>query len=309
MVNSDSHITLVRAPNPSPMTLSGTNSYLIDAGAGTAIVIDPGPAMREHVEALLAAARARKLNIDAIAITHGHPDHAPAAVQLARAMGARVYAHPASTVAHDIDLELGGELRVGNRALRVMDAPGHTFEHVVFYEPQAATLFTGDVILGEGTVVIAPPGGAMRPYQRTLERLAHEFPQARTIRGGHGPLVTDAQAKIAEYIAHRRDREAQLLEALSAGPANVVQLVERIYAQTRRELWPAAARQLMAYLEALRDEGRITETPLEQPLTTQEHAMLNPSWASLVDAELAEVLEAELGTSHHIERLNLYALI
>lgn len=305
---NDAHISLVRAPNPSPMTLSGTNSYLVDAGSGSAIVVDPGPAMDRHVDALLRAAHERELRIAAIAVTHGHPDHAPAAAALAAKTGAKVYAHPNSAVPRDADLSLGGELRVEQRALRVLDAPGHTMEHVVFYDPAARTLFTGDVILGEGTVVIAPPGGAMRPYQRTLERLAREFPDARTIRGGHGPLVTDAQAKIAEYIEHRQSRERELVAALELGPQTLVELVERVYAQTRRELWPAAARQLMAYLDALQEEGRVVAVPLERDLTAQEQALLNPAWASLVDADLAEVLEAELGTSHHIERLHRYAL-
>lgn len=307
-IADDAHITLVRAPNPSPMTLTGTNSYLLDCGAGAALVIDPGPPLERHVRALLDAAVRRQLSVAAIAITHGHPDHAPAAAQLSRATGAAIYAHPRSAVAHDRDLPLDGALRVGERDLHVMDAPGHTFDHVVFYDPTALTLFTGDVILGEGTVVIAPPGGAMRPYQRTLERLAREFPQARTIRGGHGPLVLDAQAKIAEYVAHRKWREAQLLDVLLHGPQTIPELVERIYADTQTTLWPAAARQLMAYLEALTEEGRVVASPVERPLTAPESAMLNPDWASLVEAELAIVIEAELGTAYRIERLDRYAL-
>lgn len=308
MVESDAHITLVRAPNPSPMTLTGTNAYLVDAGDATAIVIDPGPPIERHVQALVDAARERGLTISTIAITHGHPDHAPAAALLKRATGATIYAHPRSTVPRDQDLPLEGELRRGTRELKVVDAPGHTFDHVVFYEPEARTLFTGDTILGQGTVVIAPPGGAMRPYQRTLERLMHEFRDARTIRGGHGPLVRNASAKIAEYIEHRRARERELLDALARGPQTIPQLVHRIYATTSPQLWPAAARQLLAYLEALEQEGVVSATALEQPLSDEEQAMLNPAWASLVDAELAAVIEAELGTSHHIDRLYRYAL-
>lgn len=307
-LGQDAHISLVRAPNSSAMTLSGTNSYLVDCSQHMALVIDPGPPIERHVAALLEAAAQRGLRIVAIAFTHGHPDHAPAAVPLARASGATIYAHPASSTPHDRDLALGGKLRVGERALQVMDAPGHTFDHVVLYEPQARTLFTGDTILGEGTVVIAPPGGAMRPYQKTLERLAREFPDTRTIRGGHGPLVDDATAKIAEYIAHRKQREAQLLEALSAGPQTIPELVTRIYAGTNATLWPAAARQLMAYLDALQEEGRVIATPLDRSLTASESAMLNPSWASLVEPELAKVIEAELGSSYRIEALDSYRL-
>jgi len=308
-IADDAHITLVRAPNPSPMTLTGTNSYLLNCGAGEALVIDPGPALERHVRALLDAAARMQLAIRAIAITHGHPDHAPAAAALSRETGAAIYAHPQSAVPHDRDLSLGGSLRVGELELHAIDAPGHTFDHVVFFDPKSLTLFTGDVILGEGTVVIAPPGGAMRPYQRTLEHLARKFPQARAIRGGHGPLVTDAQAKIAEYIAHRQWREAQLLDALSHGPQTIPELVTRIYAGTQPALWPAAARQLLAHLQALTQEGRVVAMPIERPLTARESAMLNPDWASLVEAELAAVIEAELGSAYRIERLDRYALL
>ncbi|MGH7738178.1 MAG: MBL fold metallo-hydrolase [Candidatus Tyrphobacter sp.] len=309
MVEGDAHIALVRAPNPSPMTLEGTNSYLVDMGEGEALVVDPGPAMERHVDAIAAAARERALTIAAIAITHGHPDHAPAAAPLRAKTGALVYAHPDSKVPRDCDLALGGRLNLGNRTIQVVDAPGHTFDHVVLYEPSARTLFTGDTIVGRGTVIVAPPGGSMRSYRRTLENLARVFPQAKTIRGGHGPLVPDAQAKIAEYVRHRADREHQVIEALHGQPRTVVELVQRIYAQTQKELWPAAARQLLAHLQALEEGGRIAVLPPLRELSVDERAMLNPAWSSLVDAELAVVLEAELGTSHHIERLDRYALL
>src|SRR5579862_1739645 len=129
------------------MTLSGTNSYLIDGGAGGALIIDPGPWIDSHVEALLEAARSRDLTIEAIAITHGHPDHAPATQPLSRATGAPIHAHPNCSVPHDRDLPLEGVLQIGNVALQVMDAPGHTFDHVVFYLRQERALFTGDVVL------------------------------------------------------------------------------------------------------------------------------------------------------------------
>lgn len=306
---SDAHIALLRAPNPSPMTLDGTNSYLVDCGDGTALIVDPGPALERHARALAAAAQERGLRIGAVALTHGHPDHAPGAALLSALTGAVVYAHPASAAPHDRDLPLDADWRAGERTFSVMDAPGHTFDHVVLYEPQARTLFTGDVILGEGTVVIAPPGGAMRPYQRTLERLAREFPEARTIRGGHGPIVADAQAKIAEYIEHRRMREAQVLDALAREPHTIPELVDRIYAQTPARLRAAAARQLLAILDALRDEGRVGAERVTRPLTDAEDALLNPPWATLVDAELAAVIEAELGASHRIDALERYRLL
>lgn len=298
-------VTLVRAPNPSAMTLTGTNSYLVWSGSD-AVAIDPGPNIPRHVDALLERARTLGVSIRAIALTHGHPDHAPAAAPLAAAAGAPVYAHPLSDVARDGDLPLDGIFRVGEIALHVIDAPGHTFDHVVFYEPQERALFTGDVILGEGTVVIAPPGGAMRPYQHTLQRLAHEFPQARIIYGGHGERVDDAQAKIAEYIAHRQLRERELLEALSVAPQTIPELVLRIYGASRPILWPAMARQMLAYLIALEEEGRVTSEPVNAAMDEQEMAIMNPPWEQVVGHEQAEVIRAELGAMLHVERLHRY---
>ncbi|HVA33080.1 MAG TPA: MBL fold metallo-hydrolase [Candidatus Baltobacteraceae bacterium] len=301
-------VTLVRAPNPSAMTLDGTNSYIVDCGDGSALVIDPGPPIERHVEALLQTARHRHLTIAAIALTHGHPDHAPAAALLRAATGARVYAHPASSVAHDAALPLDDDWQLGTMALRVIDAPGHTFDHVVFYLPPERALFTGDVILGEGTVVIAPPHGAMRPYQRTLHRLADEFGEARTIYGGHGPVVNDARVKIAEYIAHREMRERELIAALAHGPQTIPQLVLRIYGADRPMLAPAMARQLLAHLMALQEEGRVDATRLDREMTPQEAWVLNPPLHDLVGQEQAAVIAAELGSDLHLHALYAYRL-
>jgi len=301
-------VTLVRAPNPSAMTLSGTNSYIVSHG-GDAVVIDPGPDIPRHIDAILDRARSLGVKVRAIALTHGHPDHAPGAAALAAAAGVPIYAHPNSDVVRDGDLPLDGVFEAGSVALRVIDAPGHTFDHVVFYEPHERALFTGDVILGEGTVVIAPPGGAMRPYQNTLRRLAGEFGEARVIYGGHGERVDDAQGKIAEYIAHRQLRERELLEALSAGPQTIPELVLRIYGATRPILWPAMARQMLAYLLALEGEGRVISVPLDTPMDAQEMAIMNPPWEQIVGHEQADVIRAELGAMLHVERLHRYTLL
>ena len=303
-----STIAVVRAPNPSAMTLDGTNTYVIDAGGGEALVIDPGPEIASHLDAIVANAEIRGLRITAIALTHGHPDHTPAAAPLKARTGATVYAHPHSDAPHDRDLPLEGRLTVGATPFAVIDAPGHTFEHVIFYDPREAALFTGDVILGEGTVVIAPPAGAMRPYLQTLARLRDEFPHAKTIYGGHGPRVDDARAKINEYIEHRELRQRELLQALASGSQTIPQLVERIYGETRRILWPAAARQMLAYLIPLIEDGVVEAEMLDRPLTTEETAILNPSWESIVGAEHAPLVEAELGSMLKLDRIYRYAM-
>jgi len=252
----ESRIALVRAPNPSPLTLTGTNSYVIDCGNGEAICIDPGPPIETHVEALLAHCEGIGCALTWIALTHGHPDHAPAAALLRERTDARIAAHEGS-VAHDRTLRDGDSIAAGDVALQVASSPGHSADHLVFYEPRERALFTGDTVLGEGYVLITPPDGDMRAYVQTLARLAREFAQARTIFGGHGEPVREPAAKLHEYIEHRRIRERQILDALKGAPKTVSQLVESIYAQTDRALWPAASQQVIAYLDALEREGRI----------------------------------------------------
>lgn len=301
-------VTVVRAPNPSPMTLQGTNSYLIECGEGAALVIDPGPAIETHIGAIVDAAEARNLTIRTILLTHGHPDHAMGAPSLVAATGAKLYAHPNCKVPHVEDLPLEETLRTGAVALRVIDAPGHTFDHAIFYLPEERALFTGDTILGEGTTVIAPPGGAMRPYQHTLQRLADEFGDASFLYGGHGPIITNPGATIADYIEHRQMREQQIVDALREEPQTIPALVRRIYTPQRQVLWPAMARQILAHLIALESEGRVVVRPLPRAMTAQERAMLNPRIEEIVGPDEAAVIVAELGTELRLESLNLYSL-
>jgi len=278
------------------MTLDGTNSYLIDAGRGCIVVIDPGPADPEHIAALQAAATTSAGDVAAILVTHGHPDHAPGAAKLHRASGAPVYAHPEARFAHDVACVDGEPIIVGDTTIGVEFAPGHARDHLVFSLAPDDVLFTGDVVIGRGTVVVAPPGGDMRQYQATLERLRARHAAAAAILGGHGERVDDPVAKLDEYIAHRKAREHALMEALAQlGTATVPQIVERVYVDVARLLWPAAARQVLAYLEALEDEGRVRAHRLERAPTEFEASLLHPDLSRIVNPSEAAVARAELG--------------
>jgi glyoxylase-like metal-dependent hydrolase (beta-lactamase superfamily II) len=295
MVTLSPRVSRLRAPNPSPMTLDGTNGYVVRVGDGALVAIDPGPLDDRQRDAFLAAARAPGASYVAILVTHGHPDHAPGAAPLAAATGAPVYAHPAAKFPHDRALADGERIVFEDAAIVALHAPGHARDHLVFVLEDEHALFAGDVVLGTGTVVVAPPGGEMRAYQRTLRRLRDEHGHARKLYGGHGPEVRDVRAKLDEYIAHRELRERQILAALAAGVETIPALVENIYAAVDKKLWPAAARQVLAYLIALQSEGRVGAEPIARPPTPQEAALLDPDLSKLGEGPEAAVIRAELG--------------
>ena len=297
------------------MTLDGTNTYLIDAGDGRAFVIDPGPAIPEHIEAICAEAADSEWKIGAIAVTHGHPDHAPGAALLAEKTGAPVYAHPQARFAHDFTVADWEHITLGDTSLRTIYAPGHARDHLVFWLEDEATLFTGDVVIGSGTVVIAPPGGDMRVYQATLDRLRRDFSNAKRIDGGHGESIEDPMAKLDEYIAHRRTREKEVMAALEAisvsepGGVTIPAIVTRVYRAIPHELWPAAARQVLAYLVALEREGRVKSTRLDRPPTEQEADILDPDLSRIVDPASRAVAAAELGIDRGVKQIDAYQLL
>jgi len=295
MVTLSPRVGRLRAPNPSPMTLDGTNGYVVRGGASALVAIDPGPLDDRQRDAFLAAARELGGTYAAILVTHGHPDHAPGAAPLAAATGAPVFAHPAARFPHDRTLADGERVTFGDAAFTVLHAPGHARDHLVFVLDEERALFAGDVVLGTGTVVVAPPGGEMRTYQRTLHRLREEYGDARALYGGHGPEVNGVRVKLDEYIAHREARERQIVDALRAGADTIPALVERVYRDTDRRLWPAAARQILAYLIALEAEGRVHTEAVDRAPTPQEAALLDPDLSKLGESAEADVIRAELG--------------
>lgn len=250
----------VLAPNPSLMTGAGTNSYIVTARGARCAVVDPGPNDAGHLQALVTAAEPYG-GIGAILVTHGHLDHQEGAASLRALTQAPVLAWSREGVAAaDRTLADGEELPLGGRVLRAIHTPGHRFDHLCFLLEDAAALFAGDLVAGEGTVVIIPPEGDLADYLTSLERLLR-LAGWRTILPGHGPPVADGPALLREYIEHRLLRERQILDGLAHGPATISELVAIIYADVDPRLHAAAGRSVAAHLLKLEREGRVRRAP------------------------------------------------
>ena len=240
------------APNPSPMTGDGTNTYLI--GDTDVAVIDPGPALAPHLDAIIAEVARRDGRIVALLVSHAHQDHLPAAYVLRERTGAPILAH-SNIPGLDRALADGEPIAVGSSELVAFETPGHASEHLCFWIESQRLLFSGDLIAGAGTVVLSDAPGSLSAYLSSLRRLA-ELGQS-TILPGHGPVVPDGLGRIEEYIAHRADRDRQILKALREGPLTVDTLVKRVYRETPPALHALATRNARAHLERLAESGEV----------------------------------------------------
>lgn len=257
MPQSERDFELVRAPNPGPMTLEGTNSYVV--GNDPAWVIDPGPDDPAHVVALEAAAQARG-GLGGVLLTHSHADHSAVVDVLGAPL---LWGRPSDAVEGSWSTEptnpANGSLPQGFEAI---PTPGHARDHTAFVRGDVC--YCGDLVLGTGSSIVPPArfGGSLSDYLDSLRRLRDR--DFALLAPGHGPLVTDPRAKIDEYLEHRAARERALAAALQAGERSRARLLELVWDDVPAVLRPAAAIAMQAHLEKLEAEGRISPGELAE---------------------------------------------
>jgi glyoxylase-like metal-dependent hydrolase (beta-lactamase superfamily II) len=256
----------VLARNPSPFTFTGTGTYIV--GHGKVAIIDPGPADPEHLDAVAAAVAGE--TVSHFLITHTHMDHSPGAGPLRTRLGGTI-AGCAPLVLRDDGpradagfdpgyapdhVMADGEAVAGpGWTLRAVHTPGHTSNHLCFALEEEGALFSGDHVMGWSTTVVAPPDGDMADYMASLAKLmgrsdVRYYPT-------HGAPVNEPQRLVKGMIAHRRQRETQILAQLAQGPRAIPAMVEQMYAAIDRRLWPAAGRSVLAHLIDLEARGRV----------------------------------------------------
>lgn len=244
------------APNPGPMTLDGTNTWiLLEPGSSVAVVVDPGPDLPRHHAAVLAAVAEQGARIGAVLLTHGHPDHAEGAGTLAKLAGTGVRAlDPAQRLGPE-GLAGGEQVDVGGLILSVVATPGHTADSLSFHLVADHAVLTGDTVLGRGTSVVAHPEGRLADYLASLDRLRSlaEAYGLTDVLPGHGPALRDPAGVVRTYQAHRASRLEQVAAALEAGAASARAVVEVVYADVDASLWPAAELSVLAQLDYLRE--------------------------------------------------------
>jgi glyoxylase-like metal-dependent hydrolase (beta-lactamase superfamily II) len=236
MVEAPGHPEVLKivAPNPGPMTLEGTNTYLF--GGDPCVVIDPGSADAGHLEAIRAAAADRG-GIGLVLLTHSHGDHTGGAEELEA----------------EVVLPSGGEEHFGLRALAT---PGHAEDHVCFLT-ETGVCFSGDLVLGLGSTIVPPGGNSLAAFMDSLALLQEQ--EIELIAPGHGPWIADPAAKLAEYVEHRQMRERRLLAALETGERSRAELLATVWDDIPIELLPMAAMAMESHLEKLEAEGRLPD--------------------------------------------------
>ena len=241
-----SEIVGIRAANPGAFTLSGTNSWIV--GRDPAWLVDPGPALDGHLVALTEEIE-RRGGLGGIVLTHDHADHAEAVP----AIRERFAGAPLAAARGDVDVRLADASRMG--PFEAVATPGHAPDHLAYVVGDVA--LTGDAVLGEGSVFIAPDPGALAFYLDGLAKLRRR--ELSAIGPGHGPPVEDPAAKLDEYIAHRLDRERRVVAALDAGKRSVDELLDDVWDDAPPQLRMAATVTLAAHLDKLADEGRLPD--------------------------------------------------
>jgi glyoxylase-like metal-dependent hydrolase (beta-lactamase superfamily II) len=261
-------ISRVLAQNPGPFTFKGTGVYIV--GGRDVAVIDPGPDLPRHVDALKRALDGRR--VTHILVTHTHSDHSPAAKPLKQWSGARTYAfgpHGSGKTDDDVKVEEGGDMEfmpdvrvkdgdiiAGNGfTFECVYTPGHTSNHMCFALGEEKALFTGDHVMGWSTTVVTPPDGDMAQYMASLRRLLAR--DDRVLYPTHGGPIRDPKPFLQAYVDHRLEREAQIVACLRDGIETIPEMVARMYADVDKRLHPAAARSVLAHLIQLEQEGRV----------------------------------------------------
>lgn len=241
--------TRVLAPNAGPMTLDGTNTWVLRNGSSV-LVVDPGPLDDAHLQKVLDVADGP---VSAVLLTHGHLDHSEGARTFAERAGCGVRAlDPAHRLGSE-GLGEGDVVSIGDLRVEVLATPGHSGDSLSFWLPDEASLLTGDTVLGRGTSVVAHPDGSLGAYLGSLRRL-HALATdvgVSTVLPGHGPVITDALGVLSYYLRHRAERLDQVREALAAGATTPREVVERVYADVDPVLWPAAELSVRAQLDYL----------------------------------------------------------
>ena len=241
------HAQVVLCPNPGPMTLDGTNTWLLHSpSTKEVIVVDPGPLDEAHLQAVLARVADLDARVALTLYTHGHLDHVESAERWEELTGA-----PGRGAGRGAALVDGERIAVGSVELTVLVTPGHTADSVSFDWPAEGLLLTGDTVLGRGTSIVAYPDGDLGSYLASLDRLAEIAADGRRLAPAHGPAGADAAQVVAAYRQHRAARLEQVRAAVRDGAGSAREVVERVYADVPREVWPAAEATVAAQLAYL----------------------------------------------------------